>query len=80
MYMQDIFFPAYWTAGLGFLPFIPARLARPPLSAWQEGGPERLALARRWKGRTQQNNLKDPDNPVKKQMGQISITPAQREI
>ena len=27
--------------------FIPARLARPPFSAWQEGGPERLALAGR---------------------------------
>jgi hypothetical protein len=28
-----------------------------------------------WKGRKQQNNLKNPDNPVKKQMGQISISP-----
>jgi len=26
-----------------FLPFFPARLARPPYSAWLEDGPERLA-------------------------------------
>jgi hypothetical protein len=32
---------------IAFSTFIPARLARPPFSAWQEGGPERLAMAGR---------------------------------
>jgi hypothetical protein len=32
---------------IAFSTFAPARLARPPFSAWQEGGPERLALAGR---------------------------------
>jgi hypothetical protein len=34
---------------IAFSTFIPARLARPPFSARQEGGPERLAMAGRRK-------------------------------